>query len=71
MPALATSAVIALALTFTLGKGVWQTQETPPLDEPILEVLPMTENLELFRNLEVLDTLELLESMSDQSKGAA
>ncbi|MGH7930222.1 MAG: zf-HC2 domain-containing protein [Candidatus Binatia bacterium] len=72
MPALATSVVVALALTFTLGKAVWQTPEMPPaVDEPILEVLPMTENLDFFRNLEVLDALELLESMSDQTKGTA
>jgi hypothetical protein len=72
MPALATSAVVALALTFTLGKDLWQGQEkTPPLDNAILEVLPMAENLDLFRNLEVLDSLELLESMSQPNQGAA
>jgi hypothetical protein len=72
MPALATSAVVALALTFTLGKSFWQRQETPPaLDQQILEVLPMAENLDFFRNLEVLDALEVLQLMSEQTKGAA
>jgi predicted anti-sigma-YlaC factor YlaD len=71
-PAVATSAVVALALTFTLGKSFWQRQETPPaLDQQILEVLPMAENLDFFRNLEVLDALEVLELMSEQTKGAA
>jgi len=72
MPALATSAIVSLALTFTLGKGLWQTPETaPPVDEAILEVLPMAENLDFFRNLEVLDALEFLESTSEQSQSAA
>jgi hypothetical protein len=72
IPALATSAVVALALTFTLGKGVWQSRETPPpVDNAILEVLPMAENLDFFENLELLDAMELLEQMGDQGKGAA
>ena len=70
MPALATSAVVALALTFTLGKNLWQERETaPPVDNAILEVLPIAENLDFYRNLEVLDNLEILEQMSEQ--GAA
>ena len=72
MPALATSALVALVLTFALGKGIWLTRDTPPpAAEAILEVLPLAENLDFYRNLEVLDTLELLELMSEQSKGAA
>ena len=72
MPALATSAVIALALTFTLGKGFWQSRDTPPpFDDIFLEVLPVTENLDFFNNLEVLDALELLEQMGEPGNGAA
>jgi predicted anti-sigma-YlaC factor YlaD len=72
MPALATSAVVALALTFTLGKGLWQEHDTPPaVDDAILEVLPMAENLDFFHNLEVLDALEFLELMNEQTKVAA
>jgi hypothetical protein len=66
MPALATSAVVALALTFTLGKDLWQERElAPPVDQAILEVLPIAENLDLFRNLEILDNLEILQQMSE------
>ena len=71
MPALATSAVVALALTFTLGKGFWQSRDTPPFDDIFLEVLPVTENLDFFNNLEVLDALELLEQMGEPGNGAA
>ncbi len=57
-------------MTFTLGKGLWQEYDAaPPVDDAILEVLPMAENIDFFRNLEVLDELEFLEQMSD--KGAA
>ena len=66
MPALATAGVVALALTFTLGENFWQEREpASPLDQAILEVLPIAENLDLFRNLEVLDNLEILQEMSE------
>jgi len=68
MPALATSAVLLLALTFTLGKSIWQERQTPPpVDHTILEVLPIAENLDFFNNLEVLDNLEVLEQMGDNT----
>jgi predicted anti-sigma-YlaC factor YlaD len=69
LPAFATAALVALALTFTLGEGLWQQPETPPVEDAILEVLPIAENLDLLDNLDVLDHLELLEQMRDQ--GAA
>ena len=72
MPLLATSAVVALVLTFTLGKGFWQSRDMPPpFDDVFLEVLPVTENLDFFNNLEVLDALELLEQMGEPDNGAA
>lgn len=70
VPAMAASALAALALTFTLGKNLWQEHEAPaPVDDAILEVLPMAENLDFFHNLDFLDDLEFLDQMSD--KGAA
>jgi len=72
MPALATSAVVALALTITLGKGLWQNRDAPPpFEETFLEVLPMAENLDFFKNLEVLDAMEILELMGEPGNGAA
>ena len=66
MPALATSAVVALALTFTLGQNFWLERESaPPIDNAMLEVLPIAENLDFYRNLEVLDNLEILQQMTE------
>jgi hypothetical protein len=67
IPALATSAVLALALTFSLGRNLWQQGETAlPEDAAMLEVLPIAENLDFYRNLEVLDNLDILQQMSEQ-----
>jgi hypothetical protein len=71
IPVLATGLVAALALTFTLGKGLWRTPDRPPADPSLMEVLPMTENLEFFRTMEVLDAMELLEIMGGQKDGTA
>jgi hypothetical protein len=65
VPALATSAIVLLALTFTLGQGVWRKPERPPLDDAFLEALPVAENLEFYENLDVLDAMDLLELMGD------
>ena len=64
VPAIATAAVVALALSFTIGKGFRPTQEAPPDDEALMEVLPLTENLDFFKNMEVLDAMDVLEQMS-------
>ena len=71
MPALATAAVVALALTLTFGKGWWRGKDAPPEDELLMEVLPVAENLEFFRTMEVLDAMDLLEFMSSQGNGKA
>lgn len=71
LPALATTAVIALALTFTLGKTLWAPKDVPIDDEAFMEVLPMTENLEFFRTMEVLDAMDLLENLGNSANGAA
>ncbi|HUF43327.1 MAG TPA: hypothetical protein VMR20_15330 [Verrucomicrobiae bacterium] len=68
LPAFAAAAVVALALTFTLGKGIWPTQTPVPDDEAILEALPLAENLEFFKAMDFLDDLELLELLGSQDR---
>ncbi|HSK30224.1 MAG TPA: zf-HC2 domain-containing protein [Candidatus Limnocylindria bacterium] len=67
LPAFATAAVIVLALTFTVGRGIWPTQGPAQEDEAILESLPLAENLEFLKAMDFLDDLELLEFMDRQS----
>lgn len=70
-PVFAAAAVIALALTLTLGKGMWRATDVPPQeDEAIIEVLPVAENLDFYKAMDVLDDLDLLESMGNQSDAA-
>jgi hypothetical protein len=72
IPVLATSAVLVLALTLTLGKGFWRNRDSsPPFDDAFLEVLPVAENLDFFDNLELLDAMDLLEIMGEPGAGAA
>jgi anti-sigma factor RsiW len=65
VPALAGTAVVALALTLTLGKKITTTDETindaASADQALLEVMPMAENLELLNNMDVLEEIEVLE----------
>jgi Putative zinc-finger len=69
-PAFAAVAVIALALTFTIGKGIWRAKDVPQDDEAMIEVLPVAENLEFYKAMDVLDDLDLLESMGNQGDAA-
>ena len=72
LPALATAAVVVLALTFTLGKGFWPTKSNPQeADDALIEALPVAENLEFFKAIDVLDDLDLLEYMGSQGNGSA
>lgn len=70
VPAFATVAVIALALTFTVGRGFWSSPDPAQEAMVILEVMPVAENLEFFNAMEVLDNLDLLESMGKQGNAA-
>ena len=70
LPAFATAAVVALALTFTLGKGMWSKNDLTQEDAAIMELLPVAENLDFFKSMEVLDDLDLLESMGSQGNAA-
>lgn len=69
--ALATAAVVVLALTFTLGKGIWPNRGAVDEDNALMEELPMAENLEFFKAMDVLDDLDLLEYMGSQGNGNA
>jgi hypothetical protein len=70
LSALAAAAVVALALTFTLGGGLWNAKNDLPDDE-LSEALPVAENLEFFRAMDVLDDLDLLEVMGNSANDAA
>ncbi|HXK30605.1 MAG TPA: zf-HC2 domain-containing protein [Candidatus Binatia bacterium] len=71
MPALATGALLLLALALTFGKGFWQPSSPAPVDDTLLEVLPMAERLEFFSDMEILDNLDLLETLGGQGSGTA
>lgn len=70
VPVFATAAVIALALTFTVGKSMWSTHDSVQDNEAMIEVLPVAENLEFFRAMDVLDNLDVLEFMASQDNAA-
>ena len=70
VPALATAAVAIVAVTLTLGKGLWRSQNTQPDQEALMEILPIAENLEFFKTMEVLDALDVLEEMGSSSGSA-
>ncbi|MGH7796912.1 MAG: hypothetical protein ACREQ2_18770 [Candidatus Binatia bacterium] len=70
VPLFVTAAVVALALTFTLGRGLWTTNDPAREEAAMLEVLPVAENLEFFRAMDVLDDLELLEFMGSRGSAA-
>lgn len=69
LPALAGTAVIALAVTLNTANKT--TTDVPVADPALMEVLPMAENLELFNNMDVLENIEVLEAMEGSVKEAA
>jgi hypothetical protein len=70
LPAVASAALVVLALTFTLGGGLWSGKNGTPDDE-MTEALPVAEHLEFFRAMDVLDELDLLEVMGNPASDAA
>ncbi len=70
VPVFAAAAIVALAMTFTLGRGIWSTNELAQDDAEMMEVLPVAENLEFFKAMDVLDNLDLLEFMGSQGNAA-
>ena len=71
MPALATGAMLLLALALTFGKGFWQPSTPAPDDESVIDVLPIAEQLDFFSDMELLDNLDLLETLGGQGSGNA
>jgi hypothetical protein len=70
VPIIIVTAMIVLAITFTLGRGLWPTNDPARHQTLLLEVMPVAENLEFFRTMDVLDELELLELMENQGSAA-
>lgn len=71
VPALATALVLVLALTLTFTKDMWRSQEPPPEELALLEVLPVAEDLEFFKAMEFLDAMDLLEAVGGPKNGSA
>ena len=69
LAALGSAAVIILALSFTLGKNIWSTNNQLPDDE-IAELLPVAENLEFFRSMDILDDLDLIDFIGEKGSNA-
>ena len=71
IPAIATAAVVGLAVAVTLRSGIQQEPEPPKETQALIEVLPVAENLEFFSNMDVLDSMDLLEQMGAQANGTS
>jgi rhamnogalacturonyl hydrolase YesR len=71
LPALAGTAVVALALTLSIGNKTTPISDTPAADQALMEVLPMAENLDLYNNMDVLENIEVLEVMGGSGNEAA
>jgi anti-sigma factor RsiW len=71
LPALAGTAVVALALTLNIANKTTTINDAPTADQALMEVLPLAENLELFNNMDVLENIEVLEVMEGSGNEAA
>ena len=71
LPALAGTAVIALAVTLNTANKTSPINDVPAADPALIEVLPMAENLELLNNMDVLENMEVLEAMEGSANEAA
>jgi anti-sigma factor ChrR (cupin superfamily) len=71
LPALAGTAVVALAITLNTANKTTPINDVPAADPALMEVLPMAENLELFNNMDVLENIEVLEIMEGSANEAA
>jgi anti-sigma-K factor RskA len=72
LPALATAAILVLALTLIFNRNSGERNLPYAPDEAaLLAVLPIAENLDFFRAMEFLDSMELLDAEGRRSQGAA
>ena len=71
LPALAGTAIVALALILNIGDKKMPINDAPTADQALMEVLPMAENLELINNMDVLENIEVLELMGASGNEAA
>ena len=69
--ALGATAVIVMALTFTLGRNYWPAKDNARDDAEVAEALPVAENLDFYSAMDVLDDLDVLELMGNQSGNSA
>jgi hypothetical protein len=69
--AMGATAVVVLALTFTLGRNFWSAKDNPRDDDEAAEMLPVAENLDFYSAMDVLDDLDVLELMGNQSGNPA
>ena len=71
VPALATACALVIALTLTFTKSPWRSEEPPPRQEALQEILPMAENLEFFQAMEFVESIDLLEALegADSQEG--
>ena len=68
---LGATAVIVMALTFTLGRNYWSARDNAGDDDEVAVVLPVAENLDFYSTMDVLDDLDVLELMGNASGNPA
>ena len=68
---LGASAVIVMALTFTVGRNYWSANDSTRDDDEVAAALPVAENLDFYSAMDVLDDLDVLELMSNPSGNPA
>jgi anti-sigma factor RsiW len=70
LAAYASAAVVVLALSLTLGKGIFSGKHQLQDDE-LAELLPVAENLDFFSAMDILDDFEAIELIGNQGNNAA
>jgi hypothetical protein len=71
IPALATALVLILATTLTFTRGPRGTENLPPEEKVLLEVLPIVQNLEFFESMQYLEAIDIPEDPREGHNGSA